>query len=226
MKRYKILIVEDENIPANYIKKVLVSHGHMVLGIARSEEEMISLVADGVPPDLVLMDVNICGLNDGIHAAKSLLEYSPLTSVIYLTAYHDEEILRRAEETRPIGFLVKPIQKETLLSTIRIGMNQRPKSTIQKQIKFQDDIVYDIEGRSINCSEQTIKLGIYEAKALTILAIQKDQYVSYEELIGRIWPEETKGYGALRTLLWRLKKKLPPSVMIDNLYNSGYKMSF
>jgi len=226
LKKYRILIIEDELIPANYIKKILLKHGHNVIGIARSKIEMLTYLTKNIFPELALMDINIEGDSDGISAAHTLLEYSPSTALIYLTAYHDEETLIRADKTNPIGYLAKPIQIQSLLSTISIGMlNFHNKNSIEK-IRFSDNTFYDVTTRSIIDNGVCIPLSNHEAKLLTLLTKEPGQFISYLELENYIWPDEARRGSALRTILWRLKKKLPSHVTIENLYNSGYRISF
>ena len=69
MSTANILIVEDERITAEDIKKALNSVGYDVPAIVSSGEEAIK-VSEGIQPDLVIMDIKLEGEMDGIEAAE------------------------------------------------------------------------------------------------------------------------------------------------------------
>ena len=69
MKDAKILIVEDEGITAEDIKDYLIGLGHDVLGICSTGEDAIEKARE-LAPDLVLMDIMLAGVTDGIQAAE------------------------------------------------------------------------------------------------------------------------------------------------------------
>lgn len=119
----RILIVEDEDIVAAGLDLTLRDFGYEVAARASSGEEAVRL-AEETRPDLVLMDVTLNGVMDGIEAAKRIRErfYVP---VVYLTALSDEETLRRARATGPSGYLVKPFDVEKLRDALETALPDR-----------------------------------------------------------------------------------------------------
>lgn len=118
----RILIVEDERIVALDLCAVLEAHGYEVTGMAASAAEALAL-AHRHPPAAVLMDVRLNGALDGIETAKRLRAELD-TCVIFLTANADSETLRRALQTTPNGFLVKPFDDRTLVTTIEVALGK------------------------------------------------------------------------------------------------------
>lgn len=116
----KILVVEDENIVALEIKKRLQKLGYIVPGVASTGEDAI-IKAEGILPDLVLMDIMLKGEIDGIHAAGEIRSRFNIP-VIYLTAYSDEETLERTKLTEHYGYILKPFEEEDLRTTIEIAL--------------------------------------------------------------------------------------------------------
>lgn len=116
----KILVVEDENIVALEIKKRLQKLGYIVPGVASTGEDAITK-AEGILPDLVLMDIMLKGEIDGIHAAGEIRRRFNIP-VIYLTAYSDEETLQRAKMTEPYGYILKPFEEDDLRTAIEIAL--------------------------------------------------------------------------------------------------------
>jgi len=122
MSQKKILIVEDESIIAEDISDSLISLGYGISGMVYSGEEAIEAAAK-FRPDLILMDVNLQGEMDGITAAAEIRSRFQIP-VVYLTAYTDENTLRRVNATKPFGYIVKPFEEKNLHTTIQLALHQ------------------------------------------------------------------------------------------------------
>ncbi|NTU85983.1 MAG: response regulator, partial [Chloroflexales bacterium] len=119
----RLLIVEDEAIIARDLATTVESFGHAVVGVVASGAEALALAAEQ-QPDLVLMDIHLAGRLDGIATARQLQAQRPLP-VIYLTAHVDDETMRRAAATGPVGYLLKPFDERTLWSMLELATHQR-----------------------------------------------------------------------------------------------------
>jgi PAS domain S-box-containing protein len=117
-----IIIVEDESIVAMDIEQSVKSFGHDVVAIVDNGPDAI-LKAEETRPDLILMDIKLKGKMDGIEAAKEILKRFNIP-VIFLTAYADESTIERATLSEPMAFLLKPIKKNELKTTIRIVLHK------------------------------------------------------------------------------------------------------
>ncbi|MFA5181640.1 MAG: PAS domain-containing protein [Syntrophales bacterium] len=126
----KIMIVEDEGIQALDMQNRLTSLGYPVPNIASSGEEAIGL-AEEARPDLILMDIMLPGEIDGVTAAEKIHARFDIP-VIYITAYADEETLRRAKVTEPYGYIVKPFKERELHITIDMALY---KSKLERKLK-------------------------------------------------------------------------------------------
>jgi len=225
MQKYSILIVEDELIPANYIKKILEKNGHYVIGIADSKVSAMNFTQSAIKLDLVLMDIKIKGKEDGIETAKAIQSYTP-TNIIFITAYSDEDFLQRAKEVHPVGYLVKPIQPATLLSTIEVSMSQSEQITKEKKIPLCNGMIFDIHNQMLKKEGKIIDLSHRETIILEALITHKNGILNVSEIEDILFRIDYSGKSALRTTIWRLRKKLPACISIENIYNSGYKIIF
>ncbi len=120
MANARILIVEDESIVAKDIQNSLTGLGYTVAGIVASGEEAVERVS-ALKPDLILMDVMLKGAMDGIEAAGRIQKEHPVP-VVYLTAYTDDDTLRRAKVTEAFGYLLKPFEDRELRTTIEMAL--------------------------------------------------------------------------------------------------------
>lgn len=115
-----MLVVEDERVIAMDLQQTLARMGYDAYAIAASADEAIEKAARR-GPDLVLMDIRIRGDRDGIEAAKIFREQFQ-APVIFLTAYVDDETVRRAKLSEPYAYLVKPVDPAELRSAIEITL--------------------------------------------------------------------------------------------------------
>ena len=83
MSTVKILVVEDERITAEDMRKALNSVGYEVPAIVSSGEDAIK-VSEEIKPDLVIMDIKLEGEMDGIEAAEKIRSKLGIP-IIYLT---------------------------------------------------------------------------------------------------------------------------------------------
>ncbi len=130
MSKITILIVEDEWIIANDIRKSLERLGYKVPAIVSTGEEAIKKARD-IRPDLVLMDIVLDGKMDGIEAARKIHSLYDIP-FIFLTAHSDKRILNRAKVTEPFGYLLKPFKSREVFIVIEIALY---KYRIEKKIR-------------------------------------------------------------------------------------------
>ena len=120
MSEIKLLIVEDEAIIAEDIAELCTLLGYEVLDTAHNAGQALNILKNQTP-DLILLDINLEDDLDGIEIAEYINDHSKIP-FIYLTSYADIETLMRAKKTKPQGYIVKPFNKEQLLSTIEIAL--------------------------------------------------------------------------------------------------------
>lgn len=116
----RILVVEDDRIVSRDIQQQLRRIGYEVLGAATTGEGSVD-IALGETPDIVLMDIRLEGEIDGIEAAERIRR-ACAAPVIFLTAYADDETVRRASNAEPFGYLMKPFDDQQLRTAIEIAL--------------------------------------------------------------------------------------------------------
>jgi len=121
MASQKILVVEDENIVAMDLRTTLTRLGYEVVDTVGTGPQAIEQV-ERREPDLVLMDIQLRGTMDGIEAADRIRHLD--VPVVYLTAFSDDATLRRARETEPFGYVLKPFDDRELQIVIELGIHR------------------------------------------------------------------------------------------------------
>ncbi|MDB9529303.1 EAL domain-containing protein [Oscillatoria sp. CS-180] len=122
MSSKTVLVVEDEVVIAMDLQNTLTDLGYSVPEIITSGEEATRKALE-IKPDLVLMDIHLQDVIDGIEAA-SIITQTLEIPIIYLTAYADEETLKRAHWTQPFGYILKPYEASELQANIEIAFHK------------------------------------------------------------------------------------------------------
>jgi CheY-like chemotaxis protein len=169
------LVVEDERITAEDIKRSLEKAGYNVPAIVSTGEEAVQF-SEKYKPDLVLMDIVLDGNIDGIEAAETIRTKFDIP-VIYLTAYFDKSTVERAKTTHPsafilkepFGFLHKPFEENELYTAIDILLNRKYE---EKILKGYDNLIFSLlksisDGVIAIDSEERIKFMNSAAEKLT-----------------------------------------------------------
>jgi CheY-like chemotaxis protein len=115
-----ILVVEDDTNVATVLEARLESFGHRVCGIVKSGTKAISRAIEH-RPDLILMDILLEGDMNGIEAAEQIVKKLEVP-IIFLSCLSDQNMVDRAIQTKPFGYIIKPYDNAELRSTIEITL--------------------------------------------------------------------------------------------------------
>ncbi len=128
-EKIRVVIVDDIAETREHLDKLLSFESDVeVVGSAGSGEEALLVVAS-LRPDVVLMDINMPGMN-GITAAEELAARVPSTAVMMMSVQGEPDYLRRAMLAGAREFLVKPFSADELSESIRqVNARERLKLT-------------------------------------------------------------------------------------------------
>jgi CheY-like chemotaxis protein len=117
-----VMVVEDEGLVALELQECLRQMGYNVPAVAVTGVEAVARAAE-LRPDLVLMDIRLKGEMDGIEAARQIMDCQSIP-VVYLTAHSDDATVRRARETAPFGYVLKPWEEKSLQIAIDMALHK------------------------------------------------------------------------------------------------------
>jgi two-component system, response regulator PdtaR len=122
-RNVKVLVAEDERIIAMDLKQTLQKLGYDVTSIVNTAVDVIQMV-EVEKPDVILMDIMLDSLLDGIEAAH-IISYKYNVPIIYVTAYNDEQTLNRARASHPFDYIIKPYDENKLKEKIDSAVRSR-----------------------------------------------------------------------------------------------------
>jgi len=122
MKKPDIIIVDDHQIFRQGVKSIVTSENIAnVIGEANNGVEFLNLLTD-LKPDLVLLDIDMPGMN-GLEASKKALELYPDLKIIAFTMFGDEEYFIGMIELGAVGYILKSSDISELEKAITVIMN-------------------------------------------------------------------------------------------------------
>ncbi len=138
----KILVVEDEALFLDTVLIILEEMGYEKLYSADSSHSALELFV-AVKPDLVLMDINIKGEQDGIKVAETISKSENAVPIIFMTSLEDKKTFERAKKTNPINYLVKPFEDDDLKRSIELAVYKYHHATWDSDFftVWQEDIL-------------------------------------------------------------------------------------
>jgi two-component system, response regulator PdtaR len=140
----RIAVAEDEQLMRKYLEETLTLLGHKVPCLAATADELIE-GCKAVRPDLVITDIRLPDM-DGLLAAARVYECEAVP-IIVISAFHDPELIERAEKNHVLAYLVKPIKQQDLEPAISIAMSRfEDYRTVRQEA---DDLRQALEDRKI-----------------------------------------------------------------------------
>lgn len=137
MKEISILIVEDDFLNRRLFRKSLIEHDYTVHEAKNTREALTVLENEAI--DLAILDINLGEEEeDGISIGQRLKDKYGIP-FIYLTAYDNPEIIKKAILTAPHSYLTKPFKSVDLLASVEIAIRlSAGKHTVRHTIMVKD----------------------------------------------------------------------------------------
>lgn len=123
----RILIADDHVLFRNGLRSLFEAHGDEVVGEAGNGVEAVALALE-LKPDIVLMDLSMPEMG-GLEATRKLVESSPDTKVVILTASVDDASLFEALKAGAQGFVHKDLEAERLFPLLEAAQRGEPAMT-------------------------------------------------------------------------------------------------
>lgn len=207
MKRFRILVVDDEERILNFLRSKLKASGYEVLTACNGGEGLKQ--AEAQEPDLIVLDL-IMPKMDGFDVLKELRNFSAVP-VIILTARDADTDKIKGLTLGADDYLAKPFNPDELVARIeavrrRIEPAQRGRTVESLSL---GDVEIDFQRHSVAVRGEEKPLTRIEWLLLSELARNVGRLITYEQLLTRVWgPEYRDDVQLLRTWMSRLRYKL------------------
>ncbi len=118
----RVVVIDDHEVLRAGTRQVLeTAQDIVVVGEAEDWDAALGVIGE-LRPDIALVDIQLSGRN-GIDLARQLSTDHPATRVVILSAYDDDDFIRRAFEAGVAGYLLKTMPRDELINAVRaVGM--------------------------------------------------------------------------------------------------------
>jgi DNA-binding NarL/FixJ family response regulator len=168
----RVLIVEDEVIVAEALRRSLETSGYEVIGHAIDGREAIHM-ARKLLPDVILMDIVLGGYPDGIETALSI-QRAIETSIIYVTGQSNDALVNAAACSGALGYIVKPFQAQQITSSITIALHRRKDASAPNESstvhRTHATVAAAIHGLCVTPREKEVIRGLVHYRRLVRVA--------------------------------------------------------
>ena len=230
----KVMIVEDELLSQRHIQNILKSFGvEVVGGYDNAADARAAITKDSC--EMILMDINIKGPEDGIQFSRSILQQYDIP-IVFISAYSDGETLEEVMELSPYGFITKPFSAKDVEVAMGIAYKrfhvdkdkkkktETPVKVIQEtKIIISPEFYFDTESHTLYQKDTPVRLNKKQVKLIETLATHCNQIVGYGSIIDEVWPDGVLADSSLRTLVYSVRQILP-DLPIESHSKMGYAL--
>ena len=220
----KVLIIEDEYSLADAIAETLKNDNFNVSIETNGEDGENEALTDNY--DLILLDVMLPKKN-GFDILRTLGQAKIKTPVIMLTAKSEIEDKLNGLEHGADDYITKPFSMRELMARIRAVLKRTNNIENTDCLEYAD-LVLDLKRAKLKCNDKEVQINGKELELLEQFLINKNQILTKESLLERIWGYENEAeYNNVEVYLTFLRRKIKlvgSKVSIKAVRGIGYKL--
>ncbi|HWA07852.1 MAG TPA: response regulator transcription factor [Opitutaceae bacterium] len=221
----RILVIEDEPQLAGHISRALQRRGHLTSVQHDGAEGLRAALQE--PPDLVVLDLNLPGL-DGLSVLARLRQASSSTRVLILTARGEVGDRVKGLQAGGDDYLAKPFAMDELVARVE-ALGRRASTPVPADLLKVGDLQVDVRHRRVTRGGRTIALSPREFDVLQVLMQEPGRPFSRTELCERVWQRDHEyDTRTVEIFITRLRKKVDsgfPAPLIHTFRGVGYAVS-
>lgn len=202
---YRIMIVEDDFTMAKVMKQQIENWGlesHVVENFQNVMEEFVQC-----NPHMVLLDITLPFFN-GYHWCSEIRKISNVP-IVFLSSTADNMNIVMAMNMGADDFIAKPFDLTVLMAKLQAMLRRTYDFSGQTNLIEHKGVILNTNDATVNYQDKKIALTKNDYKILQILMEQKENVVSREDIMMRLW--ESDSYiddNTLTVNVTRLRKKL------------------
>ena len=219
-----ILFADDDTKYSLVLKRFLENEGYAVTyldnGISAVEQ------FQDIQPDLVLLDINMPGLN-GFEVAEKIREKDQQTLIFFLTDRSDKNDRLKGFTLKGNDYLTKPFYPEELIARIRERFNNphEEDNPVPEEIYRFGNTVFNYSNNELRSGNSKTLVTSRQAEILRLLAKNANAVVSRENILTVVWGADSYANSlALNVQITYLRRAIQndPKLSIVSLNKKGY----
>ena len=221
----RLIIIEDEEIIGQNLKKLLETRGFAVDWLADPEKARTRVLMYRSDYDLILLDLTL-GDVDGSVLTKELREEGVTTPIIIITGRSDTESKINLLNSGADDYVVKPFSTDELVARIN-SVLRRPAASIPIVYNV-GDVEVNMATRTVRTRGEDVRLTLKEYGLLECFIRRPNEVLTREELCNQVWDFNAMTMSnVLDVHMKNLRKKLSESdqgVRFETVRGVGYRL--
>lgn len=218
-----ILIIEDDELTAEFIRRVLTAENHYVTVCADGEAGFTK--AKQKKYDAIILDLSL-PKKDGLSVCRDLRHLAIMTPLLILSSYADEATKIAGLDTGADDYLTKPFNYKELTARLR-SITRRPSLIIQSKLSV-DDLVLEPETRTVTRGSLTIQLRPKEYELLEFMMRNPNIVLPKHLLLHKVWQIRSEAASnRLEVYIRHLREKIDKpfkTKLIRTVHGVGYRL--
>jgi DNA-binding response OmpR family regulator len=201
----RILVLEDERQLARHVAQALARHGHDAELRHDGAEGLAAALAH--PPDLIVLDLNLPGL-EGLSVLAGLHQAGCPARVLILTARGEVEHRVKGLKAGADDYMAKPFSMDELVARVE-ALGRRGATPTAADLLDVSDLHMDVHNRRVSRAGRPIALSPREFDLLQLLMQEPGRVFSRTELCERVWQRNHEyDTRTVEIFIARLRKKV------------------
>ena len=217
-----ILVVEDDELTAEFIKRVLAREHHFVqvchdgsVGFKKAQSHSY---------DVVILDISLPG-KDGISICRELRRLLVSTPILMLSSYADEQTKITCLDAGADDYMTKPFGYKELLARLR-SVGRRPSLVIQSALQMED-VVLNPESHAVTRAGVLLQLRPKEYDLLEFMMRNPNTVLPKHLLLNKVWQIRSESASnRLEVYIRHLREKIDKPFkrkLIKTVHGIGYR---
>ena len=207
----KIFLLEDDYSLNESIKEIIELENHTLDNFYDGEVAFNNFSNDY---DLFILDINVPNIK-GLELLKIIKNTNFRTKVIIISANININLIKEAYDLGCDDYLKKPFDLEELV--LKINRYEQK----SKLLYLDKNIIFNLSKKELTVNNENIELTRNEKNLLYLLANNLGSKINYDQIENFVYEGEVKTSDAIRSLMKRLRKKLPKDLILNSL-DEGY----
>lgn len=215
----RVLVIEDDLRLARQITRELARANHEASARNDGAEGLETALAQ--PPDLVVLDINLPGM-DGFSVLAKLREAHSTVRILILTAHSEVNERVKGLKAGADDYLAKPFSMNELMARVE-ALGRRAAAPTAADLLVVGDLQMDVQHRHVMRAGRPIALSPREFDVLQVLMQEPGRVFSRTELCERIWQREHEyDTRTVEIFITRLRKKIDSGYAIALIATQRY----
>lgn len=221
-----VLLVEDEPDMVRGLKDAMTFEGFTVVSASTGEEGIARARKD--KPHLIVLDLMLPDMN-GYRVCEEIRETNQQVPIIMLTARNQESDKIRGLEVGADDYVTKPFSVGEFLARIKALFRRMERSNTADDVVSIGQARIDLKKHTVTRNRKTEPLSFYEVEILKLLFERKEEPVSRDEILDKIWGIEASPTNrTVDNFIVKLRRKVEDDHKqprhILTVYGLGYKL--